>query len=149
MQAYIVRSELAKFKRRGWAAYKKRKEFIEAMFGIVHNGVVVVSMFYPIEHTANYTGCYFEDEVYEDLAELAKEHHLKLVGTIHTHPGGNTCSHPSPIDVNHAVHNSQHELMFGTMHLFKKDRRSYSQVQWTCPWEPVEVRYINRKGEIR
>lgn len=149
MQAYIVRSELSKFRRRAWRAYGKRKEYIEAMFGLIHNGIVIVSMFYPFEHTADIRSCSFEDYAFDDLSEIAREHHLKLIGTIHSHPGYNTCRHLSNQDVRHAQANSQHELLTATAHLFTKRRRRYFQTQFTCLWEPVEVKFITRKGNIR
>ncbi len=157
MQAYIFRPELAKFRRRAWKAYAKRKEYIEAMFGIIHNGVVVVSMFYPIKHEADFGSCSFhneddhtrEDEVFDDLAEIAKESGLRLIGTIHSHPGYNTCRHLSNRDVRHCITNWQHELLTGTMHIFKKGGRSRSQSQFTCLFEPVDVKFITRKKRIR
>lgn len=149
MQAYILRSELAKYRRRAWKAYEKRKEYIEAMFGLIHNGIVIVSMFYPFEHEADLRSCSFHDNMYEELSEDASELKLKLIGTIHSHPGYNTCSHASPTDISLSLDNPSHELLSGTMHLFKKDGKSYATPQFSCLWEPVQVKYISAKGKIR
>lgn len=148
MQAYILRSELAKYRRRAWKAYDKRKEYIEAMFGIVHNGLIIVSVFYPFAHTADNSSCSFDDEIFEELAEIAKESSLKMIGTIHSHPGMNTCQHLSHQDERHVLANSQHELLTGTIHLFQNDHKRYANVQFSCLWEPVQVKYIGTNGRI-
>ncbi len=126
------------------------------MFGIIHNGVVVVSMFYPIKHEADFGSCSFlnelddtrDDETFDDLEEIAKETGLRLIGTIHSHPGFNTCRHLSNQDVRHILRNTQHELLSGTMHLFKRYGRRRSQSQFTCLFEPVDVKFITRKKKI-
>lgn len=150
MQAYILRPELQKFQRKAWKAYRAHKEYIEAMFGVIHNGVVIVSMFYPIEHTADIASCSFEDEdVYSDLCDIASEFKLKLIGTMHSHPGMNTCRHLSHTDERHILANASHELLTGTCHMFVSDGKKYAQTQFTCLWEPVAVKFITKGGHIR
>jgi proteasome lid subunit RPN8/RPN11 len=152
MQAYILRPELQKFTRRAWKAYAKRKEYVEAMFGVIHDGIVVVSAFYPVAHTADSASCDFLDEpedMFDDLTEAAKDMGLKLIGTIHSHPGLNTCRHLSNEDVRHSQSNARHEILTGTIHLFTSRRRKHSQTQFTCLWEPVDVKFITSKGKLR
>lgn len=149
MQAYILRTELAKFRRRAWRAYEKRKEYIEAMFGIVHNGVIVVSMFCSFEHTADNASCSFEDDDFDELTEIARAHGLKMLGTIHSHPGMNTCQHLSNQDELHCLANARSEIITGTLHLFKNKGKAYAHPQFSCLWEPVETKYISKHGKIR
>lgn len=109
----------------------------------------MVTMFYPLEHTSDNTSCSFEDDILEELADTAKEFGLKLIGTIHSHPGMNTCSHLSPLDVKHCLQNPTHEILTGSIHLFINGGRKYAKTQFSCLWEPVTVRYVTDKGKIR
>ena len=159
MQAYIIRPELQKFQRRAWKAYAKRKEYIEAMFGLIHNGVIVVSMFYPVPHTADIRSCsfvgdpqqdaYVDEDTFDDLRAAAKDHGLKLIGTIHSHPGYSTCRHLSHQDERHIMANCFDELLTGTIHLFQKDGRKVARTQFSCLWEPVQVKFVTSKGHLR
>lgn len=149
MIAYIIKSELDKFRRRGWRAYRKRREYVEGMFGYLNTeqNSAVVFLFYPMNHTADLHHCFFEDEDMEDLVDLAKELGLKFLGTIHTHPGFNTCCHPSPGDTDHAV--KTNEILTGVVHLFRKGGRAHSNVTFNNSFEPVEVKFIKRMAKKR
>lgn len=152
MQAYIIRPELQKFQRRAWKAYAKRKEYIEAMFGLIHNGIIIVSMFYPVPHSADIRSCTFledDEDVFEDLRMVAKDLRLKLIGTIHSHPGYSTCRHLSHQDERHIMANATDELLTGTIHLFQKDGRKVSRTQFSCLWEPVQIKFVTSKGNLR
>lgn len=127
MNIQIDRKGLSGFRRRAWARFP-HKEYVEALFGIVQAGIPIVSLFYPMEHTADKWACDYAPLEIKELSQIAAEHGLQFLGTIHTHMGSNTCAHPSKNDVKSSQELG--ERLFGIVHLYKTDsgrRRSTTE----------------------
>lgn len=143
MTVEVYESELNKFILRGASRYPV--EHIEAMFGSFKNSHAVISMFYPMEYAAaTRNACLFDEEDEPEeldlLRQIAKEHGLQFLGTIHTHPGGNTCSHPSETDMDTFI--EWGEIVSGTVNIYRWKGQGHAKVHFCTPWEPVKLSFL-------
>lgn len=79
----VDREEEAKFRRR--ALQRKPHEYIESLLGYVRRDTLYIAMFVPMEHDGKLTKVNYDDDELDEHDEDAKEVHLELLGTIHTH----------------------------------------------------------------
>jgi proteasome lid subunit RPN8/RPN11 len=143
MTVEVYRSELNKFILRGARLYPL--EHIEAMFGSYRSGHAVVSLFYPMDYAGSTrTSCLFDEEDEPEeidlLNQIAREHGLRFLGTVHTHPGMNTCSHPSETDVDTFI--EWGEIVSGTVNIFRWKGEGHAMFHVSSPWEPVKLSFL-------
>ena len=136
--------------RRMWKAYPR--EYIEAILGKRRRGRASIVSFYPINHTSDRTTCYaasddhldprqnYEEDMHESAAEEARELGYELLGTIHSHPGYNSCQHLS--DTDRDEHISEAAIVSGVVHIFRCRQQKHDTVCYHSPFEPVKVHYI-------
>ncbi len=128
---------LAGFRKRAKAAYPR--EYIVVMFGKITDDVAEVHVMLPLPHDATRNAIDYDHDDIELLAEEVSCQGLVFVGTCHTHPCMNTCSHPSETD--HETGVRFHEPVMGVLWLRKVDGVMRSTFSLNIPRQPVKLKY--------
>jgi proteasome lid subunit RPN8/RPN11 len=84
MRVVVDRNEEKKFRRR--AMRRMPKEYIELLFGHVHDDSIVICAFVEIDHESTPQALTYDTEDLERQVDLAAKSGLEYLGTIHSHP---------------------------------------------------------------
>lgn len=119
---------LAGFRRRAWRVFPK--EHIEVVIG---RGTEIHAI-HPLEYRSTSEMCAFDEE---QLAIVAQQvHPLQVLGTIHTHPGCDTCE---PSEGDWLALRQTPERITGICSLWEKNGRRRSRIRFFRATAPFHL----------
>lgn len=141
MKIVLPRVAFNAFREVAYTVYPK--EHLTALIGLVAGGSVEVTNFLEIPHThpRKDTITYGEDDLNSTKMRAVRQG-KRFIGTIHTHPGIDSCSHPSRSDMESGVNDG--ELLMGILYVWKEGRKFRSSLEFFEPRPPIKVSF--RRG---